>query len=218
MGDGGLCRVAVVDRRELVRSGLRAMLAMETGLVVVAAVGEVEELRDRRGALEVVAFGVPHVGDSRRLAAGVRALGAVPVAIDLVNVGARAIGTPGLRPGDIDTVALRRAILTVGGTAGRAATAPVVPAPPAHGAGLSRCEQQVLALYAAGAKAQAVASRLGLSVDTVNTYVRRVRLKYERVGRPAASRIDLYRRAVEDGLLAEAAPTAPEAAEVAIAV
>ena len=35
----------------------------------------------------------------------------------------------------------------------------------------------------------------------MTTYVSRIRRKYERVGRVAASRIDLYRLAVEDGVL-----------------
>jgi two-component system response regulator DevR len=32
-------------------------------------------------------------------------------------------------------------------------------------------------------------------------YIRRVRSKYERVGRPANTKIDLYKRALEDGIL-----------------
>jgi DNA-binding CsgD family transcriptional regulator len=216
MGDGDVCRLAVVDRRGLVRSGLRAMLAGEARLVVVAAVGEVEELRGRGGTLDVVAFGVPHLGDAHRLTAGVRALGAVPLAIDLLNTGPRAAGNPGSLPGDVDTEALRRAILISGGAARRPGAAAA--AAPVQAVRLSRCEQQVLALYAAGAKAQTVATRLGVSGDTVNTYVRRVRQKYDRAGRPAASRIDLYRRAVEDGLVGDSAPSALTPAEVAIAV
>jgi two-component system response regulator DevR len=59
----------------------------------------------------------------------------------------------------------------------------------------------VLSLYAAGAKAPLVASRTGLSELTVVDYIRRVRSKYERVGRPASTKIDLYKRALEDGIL-----------------
>ena len=68
-------------------------------------------------------------------------------------------------------------------------------------AGLSPRERQVLSLYAAGAKAPLVASQTGLSELTVIDYIRRVRSKYERVGRPANTKIDLYKRALEDGIL-----------------
>lgn len=66
---------------------------------------------------------------------------------------------------------------------------------------LSAREQQVLSLYASGETATSVAQHTGLSRDTVADYVRRIRRKYTDVGRPANSRIDLYRRALEDGIL-----------------
>lgn len=66
---------------------------------------------------------------------------------------------------------------------------------------LSAREQQVLSLYASGETAGSVAQHTGLSRDTVADYVRRIRRKYTDVGRPANSRIDLYRRALEDGIL-----------------
>lgn len=68
-------------------------------------------------------------------------------------------------------------------------------------AGLSRQEQHVLEMFARGVKAQAVAFDLGISVGTVDDYVRRIRAKYQRVGRPAHTKVDLYKRAVEDGIL-----------------
>lgn len=66
---------------------------------------------------------------------------------------------------------------------------------------LSQREQSVLSMYASGESASAVATALGISRDTVADYVKSIRRKYSQVGRPAASRVDLYRRAVEDGIL-----------------
>lgn len=66
---------------------------------------------------------------------------------------------------------------------------------------LSEQETRILTMFADGAKAQAVASRLGITVGTLEDYVRRIRVKYARVGRPAYTKVDLYKRAVEDGLL-----------------
>lgn len=68
-------------------------------------------------------------------------------------------------------------------------------------AGLSPKEQEVLAHYASGDKSMAVAHRAGLSSSTVAEYVRRIRHKYAMVGRPAHTKVDLYKRAVEDGIL-----------------
>lgn len=66
---------------------------------------------------------------------------------------------------------------------------------------LSPTEAQVLARYASGEASDVVARQLGISRNTVNTYVSRIRDKYRSVGRAAESRIDLFRRAAEDGLV-----------------
>ena len=68
-------------------------------------------------------------------------------------------------------------------------------------AGLSDQEQQVLRLFATGLKAQSVADAMGIAVPTVEDYVRRIRGKYARIGRSAGTKIDLYKRVIEDGFL-----------------
>jgi DNA-binding NarL/FixJ family response regulator len=73
--------------------------------------------------------------------------------------------------------------------------------PEIDGARLSGQEARVLALFASGLKSQAVAAELGLASSTVDDYVRRIRAKYARVGRDAHTKVDLYKRAVEDGFL-----------------
>jgi DNA-binding NarL/FixJ family response regulator len=66
---------------------------------------------------------------------------------------------------------------------------------------LSNREQEILSLYASGETATSVAQRTGLSRETIADYVSRIRRKYAEAGRPAHSRIDLYKRALEDGIL-----------------
>lgn len=66
---------------------------------------------------------------------------------------------------------------------------------------LSAHEQRVLALFADGRTATAVAAEAGIALSTLEDYVRRIRTKYARAGRHAPTKIDLYKRAVEDGLL-----------------
>jgi two-component system, NarL family, response regulator DevR len=68
-------------------------------------------------------------------------------------------------------------------------------------AALSDQEQQVLRLFATGLKAQSVADAMKIAVPTVEDYVRRIRSKYARIGRSADTKIDLYKRAIEDGFL-----------------
>ena len=66
---------------------------------------------------------------------------------------------------------------------------------------LSRQEQRMLALFADGNTAQSVAQQAGIAVSTIEDYVRRIRAKYARAGRPATTKVDLYKRAIEDGFL-----------------
>lgn len=68
---------------------------------------------------------------------------------------------------------------------------------------LSPRQQQVLAAYTSGNELlDVVARRLGMGPETLKTHLRRIRVKYEAVGRAAPTRRDLYVRALEDGLLA----------------
>lgn len=62
-------------------------------------------------------------------------------------------------------------------------------------------EVEAVRLYAAGLKLTSVARRLGVTEETVRTYLLRARRKYESAGRPAYTKTDLYIRAVEDGML-----------------
>ena len=73
--------------------------------------------------------------------------------------------------------------------------------PELSAARLSPQEESVLALYATGLKTQAVAATLGIAVGAVEDHVRRIRVTYARLGRAAPTKIDLYKRAIEDGYL-----------------
>jgi DNA-binding NarL/FixJ family response regulator len=77
---------------------------------------------------------------------------------------------------------------------------------------LSARERDVLRFYAAGLPLKVVAERLGIAYSTAKENITRVRVKYVEVGRPAPTKIDLLRRAIEDGLLAESAADARDSA------
>ncbi|WP_136706588.1 response regulator transcription factor [Agromyces sp. H66] len=66
---------------------------------------------------------------------------------------------------------------------------------------LSAAEERALRLYAQGHSTAEVADRMDVGYETAKTYLRRVREKYARVGRPASRKAELIRRAAEDGFL-----------------
>lgn len=67
---------------------------------------------------------------------------------------------------------------------------------------LSTREREVLRLYATGLPLKAVAERLGVAYSTAKENINRIRVKYVDVGRPAPTKVDLLRRAMEDGIVA----------------
>jgi DNA-binding CsgD family transcriptional regulator len=79
----------------------------------------------------------------------------------------------------------------------------VVPAGPSvRRPTLSARQRDVLVACAAGNELMPVVARsLGMDQETLKTHLRRIRAKYQAVGRPAPTRRDLYVRAVEDGLV-----------------
>lgn len=66
---------------------------------------------------------------------------------------------------------------------------------------LSPQEGRVLQRYASGMAAKSVAYDLGISEHTVEDYLKRIRLQYAAVGRWSPTKVDLYKRALEDGYL-----------------
>lgn len=66
---------------------------------------------------------------------------------------------------------------------------------------LSAQEQRALMFYSSGMKLDSVARRMGVSPATAKEYIRRVRAKYAAAGTPVPTKVELYRRAQEDGLI-----------------
>jgi DNA-binding NarL/FixJ family response regulator len=66
---------------------------------------------------------------------------------------------------------------------------------------LSAGETEALSLYVSGLSTQEVADEMNVQYETAKTYLRRVREKYAKAGRPASRKSDLIRRAAEDGYL-----------------
>lgn len=73
--------------------------------------------------------------------------------------------------------------------------------PELRAAPLTDREREVLALYASGLGAKAVARKLHVSENTVADHIRRIRTVYAQVSRPANTKVELYQRGLEDGIL-----------------
>lgn len=70
-----------------------------------------------------------------------------------------------------------------------------------EGPKLSHGEQEALKYYVSGLSTSEVAEKMNVQYETAKTYLRRVREKYVKAGRPASKKAELIRRAAEDGYL-----------------
>ncbi len=68
-------------------------------------------------------------------------------------------------------------------------------------ANLGPREKQVLSLYAAGLEIPEVAHQLYITENSVKEYLKRIRVKYTQVNRPANNKLELFRRAIEAGII-----------------
>lgn len=206
-------RVALIDDHEIVARGFAGLFATIPDIQVVGTVATVAELIEQVGEtrIDLVILDL-RLSDGSTVTANVdqlRAIGCEVLAFtggddaQLMRAAARSGVLGVVRKSEpaavlLDAVTRAAAGETIASTEWAAA---LDGDPELSDAGLSPREREVLSLYAAGAKAPLVASHTGLSELTVVDYIRRVRSKYERVGRPANTKIDLYKRALEDGIL-----------------
>lgn len=66
---------------------------------------------------------------------------------------------------------------------------------------LSTREREVLSLYASGMSLKQVAYQLQIKQSSAKEHIDRVRTKYAKLGREAGTKVDLFKRALEDGIL-----------------
>lgn len=204
-------RIGIVEDHSSVVLGLEVMLASHPELAVAASAPTVPELLAQRRELDLVLLDLrladgssPTANVEQLRAAGHEALvftGAENP--HLVRLAARA-GVLGVvrksAPNAvvveaIEAAARGRQVVTTEWAAA------IDGDPDLPDAGLSPRQQEVLALYASGEKAERVARLTGLSPHTVNEYVGKIRVKYAAAGRPAETKVELFKRAVEDGFL-----------------
>jgi DNA-binding NarL/FixJ family response regulator len=206
-------RLAVIDDHPALLLGARAALESQPDMHVVATAAGVDDLLAQRVEVDIVLLDLV-LGDGSRVADNVtrlRATGAPVLAYSgsdqpaLLREAARA-GASGVIRKTEPPEAIAAAVRTVaaGGVAAGADWAAALEDDHSFvSAKLSAREREVLALYAAGETAERVAAALFVSRETVVDHIRRIRAKYAAADRPARTKVDLYRRAVEDGLVDE---------------
>ena len=204
-------RIAHVDDHETVRLGFASLVADEPDLLIVAGGSTIDDVIPALAQVHLVVLDI-RLSDGSTITHNVDVLhghGARVLAFTAADNSAdlRAASKAGVL-GVVRKSDSREAILDAVRRASRGdaiATTEWAAAldsdPDLASARLSPKEQEVLALYASGEKSVSVAARAGLSANTVSEYIRRIRSKYAVAGRPAHTKIDLYKRAVEDRLI-----------------
>lgn len=206
-----MLRIAHVDDHETVQLGFASLLAEEDDLELVASVSSVDDLLPIIDNVDLVVLDI-RLSDGSTVERNLTVLqrhGARVLAFTAADnpVELRAASRAGVL-GIVRKSESRSVIIDAIHAAARGGDVPTTEwaaaldaDPLIASAGLSPKEREVLAHYASGNKSVTVAQRAGLSVATVAEYVRRIRYKYAIAGRPAHTKVDLYKRAVEDGIL-----------------
>ncbi|AWB88592.1 response regulator transcription factor [Salinibacterium hongtaonis] len=205
-------RVSVVDDHESVRLGLRSA-CLEAGfdfIVAAASVGEFErELGGRENDVVVLDLSL---GDGSTVTENVKRVQATGSAVLVHSIADRVVlvrealaaGAAGVIPKSSATQIVMTAVETVarGDVLNNLEWATAIDADSDFAkAQLGRREREILHLYASGLPLKLAAEKLGIGYSTAREYLDRIRLKYVEVGRPAPTKVDLLRRAVEDGIL-----------------
>lgn len=205
-------RVGVVDDHESVRLGLKAAF-IDAGFDFVLSAASVREFVATLAGREcdVVVLDLS-LGDGSTVTENVKAVQATGCAVLVHSIADRvalvrealAAGAAGVIPKSSATKTVMSAVATVarGDVLNNLEWATAIDADRDFSkAQLGRREREILHLYASGLPLKLAAEKLGIGYATAREYLDRIRAKYIEVGRPAPTKVDLLRRAVEDGIL-----------------
>lgn len=221
-------RILLADDHAVLRAGLRALIDAQPDMRVVAEAGDgsetVRQAQEHHPDVAIVDISMPEMSGIDAIERVRRRNPATRVLVLTMHDDAAyaraslAAGASGHIVKDVEAAELLAAIRAIhrGGTVvhltregGAVADAITVPEEPGARGGhdvLSDRERQVLVLVAQGHTNREVADRLALSVKTVETY--RARLS-DKLG--LRTRAEIFRFALQEGLLAEPEPGTPTA-------
>lgn len=203
--------IGIIDDHPAVMLGLSSILNAQDDLFVAATVGTAAELMELGQRFDGILLDLA-LDDDSTPSENIKTLAhlGAPVLVytsgdrpELIRESARA-GAAGMVRKSESPSAIVSAVRTLlrGEVVASADWAAALDVDPTFVcAQLSPREAEVLGLYAAGETAERVATLLYISRETVLDHIRRIRTKYASVERSAPTKVDLYRRAVEDGIV-----------------
>ncbi len=207
--DDAPIRVAAVDDHPAMLRGIGAVLGDDTTRVtLVATASSVAEFAAAGEACDVVLLDLL-LRDGSRPSSNVRRLRELGLEVvvytegrqhawltDAVRAGARAVVLKYQPVGEllaaVEAAAAGEMFLSAETAAALQGDKALRPALPPR-------EAEALSLVAQGLTDQQVASAMDVSLNTAKEYLKRIRHKYAKVGRPAGSRVELARWAAQDG-------------------
>ena len=204
-------RVGMVDDHPSPVWGIERILERQEDLELVCAAATVADLLDISSDLDVVILDL-RLGDGTTPRENVERLDSLGIGTvvytsgehpDLLRSAARA-GTLGVVLKSASEEEILHAVRAAGAGEEVLTTewaAAIDGDPNLDAVDLSPQLQRVLTLYASGGTSISVGQELGVAPDTVNEYLKRIRQKYADAGRPTRTKLDLFKRAVEDGWL-----------------
>jgi DNA-binding NarL/FixJ family response regulator len=206
---GRVWRIGVVDDHEQIVRGLRATLDEQADMELVAGAETVTGLLATATDLDLVLLDL-RLGDGTSPITNIETLQQVGIPTLVYTSGdemymvrqAASAGVMGVvrkNAREDELLAAMRQALS-GDTVPSIDWAAAIDSDPGF-VDLSPQLRRVLELYAAGESSARVAKELDISAETVTDYVNRIRGRYNTAGRPAPTKTDLYKRAIEDGWL-----------------
>jgi DNA-binding NarL/FixJ family response regulator len=209
---GHAVRVAIVDDHESVRFGFAELCSRE-GFKLIASAATVNELMPQLAGhdCQVVVTDLS-LADGSMVSENVETLLALGPAVLIFSIADKPnLIRAAIRAGATAVVAKSQSMAALaeaielsarGIIVNNAETSAVIDSDDDFkNAELTPREREVLSLYATGMSMKQVAYALDIKPSSVKEHIDRVRVKYARLGRDAGTKIDLFRRAVEDGIL-----------------
>lgn len=207
-------RIGIVDDHPALILGATSIINVHGGLMVTGVGSTVRELLNQSQHYDLVLLDLA-LRDGSRPADNVGTLTKLGIPVLLYTIGdqphlireAGRAGAMGMVRKSEQPQRMLSAIVSVlrGEVAATIDWAAAIDADHAFvSAALTNREVEVLSLYAFGETAERVAQQLFISRETVLDHIRRIRVKYAAVDRPAPTKLALYRRAIEDGIISSA--------------
>ena len=205
--------IGVVDDHPSVALGVRAVTERVPGITSVTLARTVPELLSQCRNLDLVLLD-PRLADGSEVSQNVRLLQAISASVliftsgdspSLIREAARSGAIGMLRKSELPSTLANAIVAALRGEVIASAdwAAALESDSRLRDAQLTAREEEVLARYAAGQQADTVALALGIPRETVLDHIRRIRAKYAKVERPAPTKVELYQRAIEDGVIPE---------------